>query len=156
MQRSHDWNVAFTKMATTVRHQSPVVQQMGDCCGFPKHKPTHHTTKSIQINTRTPVSGKQARTGRKDAFSEHLLFSALADHLKLVNKDILCSLQLFPMKTRNNLSELFHIRNMVVLRLRSCLYFSAALAKIVGAAVAAIFGAASLDAVASCYQSFEA
>ena len=54
MQKSHDWNVVLTNMAKTVRHQSPVVQQMDDWCGFLKHNPTHHTTKNTQTNTQTP------------------------------------------------------------------------------------------------------
>ena len=80
-QSSHDWNVALTKMATTVHHQSAGVQQMGDWCGCSKHVPTNHT------NTQTPEAGTQA-AGRKDAFGEHLLFSAFAEHLqKRVNRN---------------------------------------------------------------------
>ena len=57
------------------------------------------------------------------------------------------------MKTMNNLSKFFHIRNRMVLRSRSCLYSTAAFVNIVAAATsndAARSDAATLDAVASC------
>ena len=67
MQRRHDWNAALAWMATTAASTEPVVQRMGDWCGFTKHKATHHTTKNTQpkhTNTRggnTSGDGAQRR-----------------------------------------------------------------------------------------------
>ena len=55
-----------------MHQQSPVVQQMGDWCGFTKHKSTQHTTKK-RTNKNTDIRGDGAQGGVRRT----LLFSAL-------------------------------------------------------------------------------
>ena len=83
--------VALTKMATTVHHQSPIVQQMGDGCGFPKQQSTHCTTKNTQTNTQTPEGENNRGRGAH-------LFSALAELPQRVN-------MLFPLRGNGNPSR---------------------------------------------------
>ena len=81
MQRSLDWNVTLSQNGDDrciIRTQSFNRRVMGVCSANTSRPITPRRTHNQTHKHREVV--KQAGTGRKDAFSERLLFSALAEH----------------------------------------------------------------------------